>query len=137
MTLVEFLAARLDEDEARAHAMLDAVWPAEVWVQPRTDTGDAPQGCVSVRHDGPKAYLRIWDGGEVEHGWTVPASAAPVWSAEVARAELAEVDAKRRIVDEWRRGDSDEMRETAWLPRLLALPYADHADYREEWRPSA
>ncbi len=45
---------------------------------------------------------------------------------------LVECDAKRRIVDEWL------SRSTAggWFHlACLALPYADHSDYREEWRP--
>ena len=45
---------------------------------------------------------------------------------------LAEVDAKRRILEEassmvWR--DS-----LGYFLRLLALPYAGHPGYREEWR---
>lgn len=49
---------------------------------------------------------------------------------------LAEVDAKRRIID-WALAWLE--REVApWnadLIRMLALPYADRAGYREEWRP--
>lgn len=79
---------------------------------------------------------------------------------------LAEVDAKRRIMDLHCPVDPfDGSEEPGWLEcaacgpnnddepiiaapgagepewhpcttlRLLALPYADHADYREEWRP--
>ena len=49
---------------------------------------------------------------------------------------LAECEAKRRIVDRYAylytHGDSGDMR---WVLPLLALPYADHPDYRPEWRP--
>jgi hypothetical protein len=57
--------------------------------------------------------------------------------------ELAEVEAKRKLIElayrQWDHAtnfdyygiDDDD------TYRLLALPYADHADYREEWRPSA
>ena len=63
--------------------------------------------------------------------------------------QLAECEAKRRIVERHRGFGFDE----EWAPegycgecegtlsspcatlRLLALPYADHPDYREEWRP--
>ena len=41
---------------------------------------------------------------------------------------LAECEAKRRIVERWRELHPDVL-------RLLALPYADHADYQQEWRP--
>jgi hypothetical protein len=56
---------------------------------------------------------------------------------------VAEVEAKRRLLEQFRlRGDSVRavVQPTVggvWddLLRLLALPYADHPDYREEWRP--
>jgi len=61
---------------------------------------------------------------------------------------LAEFQAKRRIVEEHAGGGGplcEACADGLWnlertsLPcptlRLLALPYADHADYREEWRP--
>ncbi len=58
---------------------------------------------------------------------------------------LAECDAKRRIVRDYEiardaeYGDiaaaiADERTYGRFL-RLFALPYADHPDYREEWRP--
>jgi Family of unknown function (DUF6221) len=46
---------------------------------------------------------------------------------------LAEVDAKRRIIDEAIRLESYDG-EFEFL-ELLALPYADRPGYREEWRP--
>lgn len=68
----------------------------------------------------------------------------------VARRYLAEVEAKRKILDdvlptmrtdeqriagEWGVG-SDPVREASDdLLSLLALPYASHPDYREEWKP--
>lgn len=68
----------------------------------------------------------------------------------LARERLAEVEAKQRILaqyeavcDEVRHPVSAEHRTNARarqhqldqvLP-LLALPYAEHADYRNEWRP--
>lgn len=61
---------------------------------------------------------------------------------------LAECEAKRRIVEQYadaeRRRVADPL-DMAVAPRrvfalervlrALALPYADHPDYREEWRP--
>lgn len=44
----------------------------------------------------------------------------------------AECEAKRRIVQEW--GPFETYNGEALL-RLLALPYADHPDWRAEWRP--
>lgn len=66
----------------------------------------------------------------------------PAWTTRV----LAECEAKRRIValhEQWP-GDEDlgpECRECVAIDlpcptlRLLALPYADHPDYRDGWRP--
>jgi hypothetical protein len=41
---------------------------------------------------------------------------------------LAEAEAKRRIV-------VNAMEPCQWVLRHLALAYADHEDYREEWKP--
>lgn len=72
---------------------------------------------------------------------------------------LAEVHAKRRIIEvhqpqehprpkidlqycvtcmDVKSGYQEDWKEEVWpcaTLRLLALPYADHPDYREEWRP--
>lgn len=65
---------------------------------------------------------------------------------------LAECEAKRRIVAEYveaahlshRLQDEGSDEKWEWIAReaalervvrLLALPYADHPDYREEWKP--
>jgi hypothetical protein len=58
-----------------------------------------------------------------------------------ARRLLAECEAKRRIVElSWHHLGDEEygwgMEEAKrQILTLLALPYADHPDYREEWRP--
>jgi len=46
------------------------------------------------------------------------------------RRVLAEVEAKRRMLVHWQ--DADDLLDAL---RFLALPYADHPGYREEWRP--
>jgi hypothetical protein len=52
---------------------------------------------------------------------------------------LAECEAKRRIVelvlDRPIRDHGDCKCESCWTLRLVALPYADHPDYRAEWKP--
>jgi phage-related baseplate assembly protein len=64
--------------------------------------------------------------------------------AEFRRAE-AECEAKRRIVEKAKRADaafrqsmnpasSAAMFALAQVVEYLALPYADHPDYRDEWR---
>jgi hypothetical protein len=49
---------------------------------------------------------------------------------------LAECEAKRRIVDMFPfEADGDGWNEAgAQVLPILALPYADHPDYRDEWR---
>jgi hypothetical protein len=50
---------------------------------------------------------------------------------------LAECEAKRRIVEEYRRDVSGTPSVDAYRHAMVivAAPYADHPDYREEWRP--
>lgn len=65
------------------------------------------------------------------------------WTAEccdcdedgsAARRQLAECEAKRKIVERYayllRHGDSGDAR---WVLPILALPYADHPDYDPDW----
>lgn len=69
------------------------------------------------------------DGDSKSRGW-------------VAARVLADSAAKRRIVDDLstevreaeEHGDRHDAACAMHYLRLLALPYADHPDYREEWR---
>jgi hypothetical protein len=114
--LIVFLRARLDEDEAKVAAMQRE--------QVRVKTAPIFQGM----------WLGWLDGVDI---FVSPKR----WQAEV--------DAKRRLLavhtferkpgahdcpGEWA-GYSDDPDEPCPTLRLLALPYADHPDYREEWRP--
>lgn len=117
--LVAFLRARLDDDE-QAASFFHWATADQSDVQP------------------------TWD---IEHH---PVDVALMLSP--ARV-LAEVDAKRRILDEhpiYRNSANDPVCGTCgqddqtgdligdWpcpTVQLLAMPYADHPDYREEWRP--
>jgi hypothetical protein len=136
VTLVEFLLARLAEDQAAAQRALPGPW--ELQGEPReTQVFSAPTG-VSVA----VGWLR--DLGHIARH-------------DPARV-LAEVAAKRRIVDEhweptspfddwptstpgrhcptcWDQGERLHQRFPCPTLRLLALPYAGHPDYLEEWKP--
>jgi hypothetical protein len=104
VTIVEFLRARLDEDEAAA----------EVWSTPFSNP-TAEQRAHIARHDPARV--------------------------------LAEVEAKRRIVERLGayiesehepepEGLWEQMDHHAWDTLYdLALPYADHPEYDEAWRP--
>jgi len=89
--LVEFLLARIAEDEAYASYVLEQQRDRTVWAPP----------------------------------WTVLAPAR----------QLAECEAKRRIVATIQRWLDTGYPTLDHVLFALALPYADHPDYRDEWRP--
>jgi hypothetical protein len=113
MELHEFLLARIAEDEAVARRLPESRWYV----------GD--DGCLEQPIDeGP-------DGEDIlpnhHNSWHLALDPARV---------LAECESKRRIV-EWQdyegRADPRFWRDS--VLRLLALPYASHPYYRDEWRP--
>lgn len=103
------------------------------------------------KHDGS------WQLEGVEHEVVGPDEVAfthPAYIDHITRYDparvLAECEAKRRIVEEHRPGGKEGERYCgccwlddleAWEPhpcptmKAIALPYADHPDFREEWRP--
>lgn len=99
MDLVEFLWARLDDDESLARTVGRVTWPHG-----------------TMRPDEEDFLNRFHD-----------------------ERVLAEVEAKRQIIDLC----ATETPETGGLPlalrtlRLLAMPYAEHPDYDEAWRPQS
>lgn len=121
--LIEFLRARIAEDEAVARGAF----------------GDDLGGGWRARDD--SGYLDDLDGAQITDGLQ-PDEAQHIAHWDPARV-LAECEAKKRLLEQFRlRGDSVRatVRPTTggvWddLLRLLALPYAEHEDYREEWRP--
>lgn len=144
--LIAFLKARLDERERLGRLMAEAVWPTEIGVVPRTDTGTRPEGtpagCVGVAELAPKRWSRVWDEGQTDHGWTLHESAAVVWSPTLAKEILADVEAKRRVLEIHGSGSDPCDAHDASMRTipcdtlfLLALPYSDHRDYRDEWKP--
>jgi len=133
--LIAFLRARLDEDAELALAAGAELGPD--WRY------DAEHGWVRAVREGDGIATGHQDHLEPEHGQHIARH-------DPARV-LAEVEAKRRIIDEcayW----IDKINSSATdkypypnLPErgevvlpvltLLALPYADHPDYRDTWRP--
>jgi Family of unknown function (DUF6221) len=124
MTLTEFLMARIAEDEAVARAVTPGPWwiektsshmDTETWAVADIERFRGYTNHVSVGEDKPLAeYIARHDPARV----------------------LAECEAKREIIKA-----ADEVgRGTGWITtqtflQLLALPYADHPDYQQEWRP--
>ncbi|MFE8961733.1 DUF6221 family protein [Streptomyces iakyrus] len=133
--LVHFLRARLDEDEALAREAPPGPWHIGNAVDPT-------QPCHV--HTFPGARL-VGDG----LNWLVAEHIARQHPARI----LAEVEVKRGLLDEhhnvndgdcavcvdgqWgypTHGGSSPQHYPCRTLRLLALPYADHPDYRAEWR---
>jgi hypothetical protein len=112
MALTEFLLDRIAEDKADAQAALDDVeHEADLWMSYAVSDNAYP----SVSD-----HVQKWTPSRV----------------------LAECEAKRRIVewlpeddvlgDGWHDGWNHGHR---YAMQLLALPYADHPDYQQDWRP--
>lgn len=113
MTLTEFLLARIQEDELTAQAAIarDASWGVYFGDQVHDDLG------VIV----------------------VPVSSAEV-AEHISRHDparvLAECEAKRQVIAAADRpGDPVGSAVMEFVLGRLALPYAEHLDYRDEWRP--
>lgn len=136
--LVEFLRARLDEDEAAARNATEGPWFAD-HPEPK-HWGDDPESALIVEGK----VLCILD-----NQYNGPLNADHIVRHAPSRV-LAEVEAKRRILDdvlptmqsdemriagEWGVGSEPVREASDDLLSLLALPYADHPDYREEWKP--
>lgn len=129
--LIEFLKARLDEDQQEALAAAPGPWRA-----------NAEQDEV-LAVDGET----VADGFALS-GQQLRATVRHIALHNPARA-LREVEAKRRIlngceeaIDEFEQQRTGGKMNTRWvrlnaehLLRLLALPYADHEGYHEDWRP--
>lgn len=136
--LIAFLNARLDDDERLASAASPGPWSENA----ESDEVMAVDG------------ITVCDGFALS-GNQLRATVAHIARHDPARV-LAEVEAKRRILDE-HRPIVDGDRDPAWPPpghcaecwspkhedyhpwpcrivRLLALSYADHEDYREVWK---
>jgi hypothetical protein len=125
--LIAFLRAQLDEDERAARDAGGRNWGREAY------------GCV----------VDAADNGLIVYGEGTPSREQ---ADHIARHDpvrvLADVSAKRQILNEHRvidgrchvctaihDGHARRFRAPCPTLRLLALPYADHPDYREEWRP--
>lgn len=141
-TLVQFLCDRLDEDE---RAAMQSIEQATVHLA-GADAASVSAWHVVERPTGTFVATR--------DQWDRVAEVVPNYGGahtdHIARHDparvLAEVDAKRRILAEVypEVAKAEELIQEEWhsggnadgdLLRLLALPYADHPDYRQEWRP--
>jgi hypothetical protein len=125
MDIHAFLAARYDEDDARArHAFADHNEAGPHWTEVTTgviDTFGPDLDSLIVIGDGPMArHIAEWDPARV----------------------LAETAAKRRMLAYLVELENKALDGNWWnldrdLPlKLLALPYAHHPGYQKDWAPS-
>jgi hypothetical protein len=113
--LVDFLKARLDEDERTARGtMWEGSGNKADWEEIASATLEIGVEVIHTNDRMVNRHVARWDPARV----------------------LAEVDAKRRILDTYEAFLDESL--TAGLDvalHLLALPYDQHPDYRQEWAP--
>ncbi|MFF5972241.1 DUF6221 family protein [Streptomyces sp. NPDC012769] len=158
MDLVEFLTARLDEDERVARDARPAqedpssgTWIAYTHDPGPADPQEGPVALVGAVPDDPSSTGGMdWAVCETGQGARAGAISAHIARHDPARV-LAEVDAKCRTLARhalspaegdperpWDNVDDCQYDGDPWPCddlRDLALPYADHPDYEEAWRP--
>jgi hypothetical protein len=136
--LVQFLHDRLDEDESIAREA--AHYEAGHW----TTKDGYP---VSVADELPEAADTFERVVVFDEGSPSEEQAAHIARHDPARV-LAEVAAKKRILDLYDAAHSDAVRDAIGIDsqdgtisaitaalQYLATVYADHPDYNEAWRP--
>ncbi|NKZ63003.1 hypothetical protein GTG23_07070 [Rhodococcus hoagii] len=126
--IVEFLRARLDEDEQTATAATSATFGEDpTWTSKDDGTGPQTHGYVMADHTAVCGH----DGDDV----LLPV-ADHIARHDPARV-LREVEAKRRILDLAgeisRSGAEFAEQDYRTVTRALAAVYSDHPDYQQEW----
>lgn len=165
MTLTDFLLARIAEDEAGAISAADSGHAGRVddshWYASPDWTFHRPiheQGSLTLVSRSTRTLFACSTCDEGQSiGVATPAEVEHIARHDPARV-LAECEAKRRIVGEHvgrnfvtvasfravdagaacstcRSHDGDSVTWPCITVRALATVYADHPDYREEWRP--
>jgi len=123
-----FLRARLGEDEQVAQ---DAVRSLRCGCHPGSFAG-------AWTSDDDRVLISAEVGHGVAaasgYGGLEPEVAAHIACWDPARV-LAEVEAKRRVIDEWAVEAYEHRAALGTALRVLTLPYAGHPDYQQEWKP--
>ncbi|MFJ1900480.1 DUF6221 family protein [Streptomyces sp. NPDC088115] len=131
--LVQFLRGRLDEDEKTARAATPGQWSADNEAYAESIHGPSNAAVVSGGRWGGEAS--VFESTED--------------ALHIARHDpdrvLREVEAKRMILERFAELSGEDWKPSA--PRVvrlqelrdsvrcLALPYADHPEYQDAWRP--
>ncbi|MEU0493505.1 DUF6221 family protein [Nocardiopsis sp. NPDC006139] len=141
MTLVEFLNARLDEDEKAAKAATPGKWGAQPGPTPYVlnDEWEVVTDAYKPSEPGHHVVYTGYEGG----GVTSEQNAVHIARNSPTRT-LREVAAKRQAIVEAQEANelvSERFRlpidqgVSGYMLRLIAVSYADHPDYQEAWKP--
>lgn len=139
--LITWLRAQLDDDERVARVATAGPWrhnpemqwrkPGTTWFEEAVFAGPFGKDAICIAGTGEPDDAQSMDDANHIARW------------DPARV-LAEIEAKRRILDKHARvleGDNwawfaGSESESEWYVRILALPYAGREGWREEWRPA-
>jgi hypothetical protein len=136
--LIFFLRAQLDDDERVARAANPGPW------RRFTDREHlSPLAIFGGSYMGDEDRLR--NVVSLKYSWVKDGNAEHITRWDPIRA-LAEVDAKRRLLDEYERiaasantypgpANAAALIAAQKVVKILGWPHVDHPDYREEWRP--
>ena len=130
--LVAFLRARLDEDEQAAQAAFSGqADPENGWGADRPDgqrySTIVPH--VGMIHEAVQAdHIVRWNPARVLRGVERDRRIIELHHPVELPDEMADACAACEVTGAYPEYPCDTL-------RLLALPYVDHPDYREEWRP--
>lgn len=135
---VEFFEARIADDEAVAKAAIQHLSRYDPQTQDRIQTGIDNGEWRTDSYCDPNDLKMIEGAGITiyDEGGHTAEQAKHIARHDPARV-LGEVAAKRGIVAKVRQGMVNiRIFPGLWESmQLLAVPYDDHPDYREEWRP--
>ena len=122
MDLVEFLRARVADDERAVVAILRRAPNWSVDSEPWMTNG---VGVIDDRGDSVAVAIGDY-------------AARHVARHDPARV-LRDVEARRLLLDDIKRDLADDPTDESalWRAAVMAAPYADHPDYREEWAPGS
>ena len=150
MTIVEFLNARLDEDEAVAHAAIDPDSPDAHWhwIDYANEVPARPEDgyFFGVSLCTTKKFLHPLTGSHLPSVAITTADEMPEGvGTHIARHDparvLREIAAKRALLalasealgDDTTVPDAEYM--AGEIVKALAPVYSDHPDYQQEWKP--
>lgn len=130
--LIAFLHARIADDEQTARAATEGPW--EVDSEQHAESISTPDGTTVVGGGRWGSEASVFESTE---------DATHIARHDPARV-LAEANAKRLIIADYERflaerrramGGWDSYPDVSPTMAALASVYADHPDYRDEWRP--